>query len=196
MARRFASIIPALSLLLCCATVPLWVRSERVSDGIWRETFPPGRQEIRRYYVCSQKYGFIVGWNYMIFHDTDAYLRDFVPPEKRRVRHDVANPVRKLSGESIWQYLWFHGTRQRLSDRWITMGSNSLRVPYWPAVLLFAIAPVRSIFHWVRRRSRRRSGVCVGCGYDLRGTPERCPECGLTISPHPTNETRPADQGT
>jgi hypothetical protein len=52
-------------------------------------------------------------------------------------------------------------------------------VPYWALCLLLGIAAIAGPWgrHY-RRRFRRRIGTCQMCGYDLRESPLRCPECG------------------
>lgn len=50
--------------------------------------------------------------------------------------------------------------------------------PHWALALVTAALPAVSLFRWYRSRRRPRAGLCTTCGYDLRATPDKCPECG------------------
>jgi hypothetical protein len=51
-------------------------------------------------------------------------------------------------------------------------------IRYWLLLVLASAAPA-TIGVWRLRSARRnRMGLGRRCGYDLRATPERCPECG------------------
>jgi hypothetical protein len=51
--------------------------------------------------------------------------------------------------------------------------------PYAALMLPFLLLPLAVARSALRRRWRRRHTLCVRCGYDLRCSPSRCPECGI-----------------
>ena len=62
-----------------------------------------------------------------------------------------------------------------------------LMVPHWLLFALLAALPASSLAVTFRRRARAgraaRQHLCHNCGYDLRATPNRCPECGAVPPP-------------
>jgi hypothetical protein len=68
-------------------------------------------------------------------------------------------------GNPAYQYLWYDG--------FMIFG-----VPWWSLTCAAAALPATRAVRLARRRSRRRRGLCAACGYDLRASPDRCPECG------------------
>lgn len=66
-----------------------------------------------------------------------------------------------------------------------------LVIPHWMVTVLLLAAGFPSIL-WFRndrrRRKRLRGGLCPTCGFDLRATPQRCPECGEVVLERPTEQ--------
>lgn len=49
-------------------------------------------------------------------------------------------------------------------------------------VIATAVLPIVWLFRRLRRNGRGRKGLCAACGYDLRASKDRCPECGTVIA--------------
>ena len=54
-------------------------------------------------------------------------------------------------------------------------------ISLWMPAVLCAILPCYNLLPFHRRRKRKKLGLCVKCGYDLRGSEDRCPECGTAF---------------
>jgi hypothetical protein len=60
-------------------------------------------------------------------------------------------------------------------------------MPHWIVATACAVPPLAWLAlvvpKRIRQRRRTRLGLCLGCGYDLRESPGRCPECGSVPAP-------------
>jgi hypothetical protein len=70
-----------------------------------------------------------------------------------------------------------------LRDEWhrrlsVALGEVSHRSVAGAAGLLPGLWLAAAVVRRWRLRSRRRRGLCRSCGYDLRASPDQCPECG------------------
>jgi hypothetical protein len=60
-------------------------------------------------------------------------------------------------------------------DKW------EFAIPWWLFLMFLLALPLWTATGAIRRKRRMGRGVCVKCGYDLRATPGRCPECGTVV---------------
>jgi hypothetical protein len=118
-----------------------------------------------------------------------AVDRPTAKPLRHQSRAGGAYPRWTSHGESSeWRWRGFQWLRRVTTapDSWAVQ--RSIVAPYWVVGLMTAALPAL----WLRRRlllrraaRRSRAGLCPSCGYDMRATPGRCPECGTV----PAKET-------
>ncbi|HET6251869.1 MAG TPA: polysaccharide biosynthesis/export family protein [Tepidisphaeraceae bacterium] len=77
-----------------------------------------------------------------------------------------------------WHLLGFQFDADNIPAYTHTRREWSFIAPDWALCLLFAVFPTLSFLRLLRRRRWMKTDRCSNCGYDLRATPLRCPECG------------------
>jgi hypothetical protein len=90
-----------------------------------------------------------------------------------------------LDRRPAWQRIW-PGFWWAIGTSVVSLGFGVLSETFgWTVFLLVMAVPfgLQSVAFRERRirDNRIMSGLCPNCGYDIRGTPERCPECGSLL---------------
>ena len=152
--RRLFTILCALSLVACIATVILCARSYQSYESIF----------------CGK-----AGGRFWLFENFYGRLRVFIYlkcPQDEALQWRRGAPKEVLpaflfadwSGLTVcWEFSIPHAV--------VAAGTGIL-----PAIWTITRVRRRLI---LRRRMKR--GLCLQCGYDLRASPARCPECGTAI---------------
>lgn len=164
------SIVGISGLLWMIAISVLWVRSFYKTDSwIWIRPMRGG--------VVASDEGYL---NFATFRITDpsqalGFSNEFYEDDPG------ALPVDNGLAWTNFAKFGAMGQLPAISSDFPAYRYTSARLPLWALELI----GLPFVFRWgwmvVRMRRRKNHGQCIQCGYDLRETPNRCPECGSEV---------------
>jgi hypothetical protein len=170
---RLFTLLAALSLLLFLVICTLWVRSYFFQEKLTWITVDGYRS------VWTAEGSLEIS----LFQQQNSYK----PNETAHPKYSSDTPNPPFNGLLIldydyplatfdWQHAGFawHQVRETRFGRLHASGF----APFWSLALLTALLPAIWTSLRFRSQTREKSGRCAKCGYDLRATPDRCPECG------------------
>jgi hypothetical protein len=105
-------------------------------------------------------------------------IRSVYPPAGWHWRRETGEPSPSAGWPTDGSVLGFRYSDECRGSAGIGHRVVWVTVPLWAPALMAAAGPGVWLARKTRRHRRMRSGLCVACGYDLRATPGRCPECG------------------
>ncbi|HET6247916.1 MAG TPA: hypothetical protein VFE47_09480 [Tepidisphaeraceae bacterium] len=163
-----------MSLAFCAGTGVLWVRSYWSADTVWR-----AQPEIVWKDCYRQRYSSLdssCGRFYFFAGEMWVKPKEFLLEAGLHHRSTAPEPEKFIDDD----------TQDRFGRFGIGLGEVTypstpgfeVMLPHWVVCLGSIILPATWISVKYRARRRRKAGQCRACGYDLRATVERCPECG------------------
>jgi len=174
MLRRRANLAAVLSLALCVGTAALWIRSYWYEDQLKHA----GADGVVDWLILSDH-------GVLLFDRFDSpvdYQDGYLEREATRFDEPVKFALRWGTGG--FGDPWPQPDR---GFKWMGFvyapTYKVVAAPHWFVAAATSLLPVICATTMRRARRRAAAGLCPSCGYDVRATPERCPECGATQAP-------------
>ena len=170
---KLANMTAVLSLLLGLGTGVLWTRSYYLDEKLlWIASSGSDRG-----YGFESALGILTLQRLVLSHpigpNQSIHESESITSIKRASNRDW------MDQESwhgfAWQNIGFAKPSAKLYGTWY-----ELSFPYWFLLLATSVLPCVTVYH-KKQSCNMKQDVCIVCGYDLRATPDRCPECGTTV---------------
>jgi hypothetical protein len=167
MRRWLLPLVSAISIILCLLLLYTWIRSY-----------------LPRYSRLDNNNGrlLILLWDGKLPDDPMWQVHN---PDNEQT-FELSRLFRQLRRKSDRSWLGFQYTTGSVAGY---LDMRILAIPIWFPILLTTIPPAIWLISTRRQRRRKKSNQCLSCGYDLRASKDKCPECGTPIpvlSPSPT----------
>jgi hypothetical protein len=188
------------SILLCAATLVLWARSYVVADGLahWSSSLVPIRRSDdsaptllwqsggHQFNADRGRIEFVAWNNPLVIIGRNRATAIGLPEGAGWQYSRSTGAVSSTSAFGLIDETYWQPRPAAVPATGVPTqrraGSRRIWFPTWTAAVAFAVLPGCV---WARRLGRQRGGCagrCPTCGYDLRATPDRCPECGTATT--------------
>jgi hypothetical protein len=190
MRRHLADLGAGLAALLCVAIAVVWVRSHRVGDLFMYDSFQNDGlpHVLTSFWVYVDSGGVGVIWSRLVCTADapkeardwfEGYCKEHRPGWSRQTHENRGYPKMTSGAPPAFDHFGLLVSR----EPWGGMGGQKYpcfraTVPMWLLAFFSCVPPLTLRHRRWRLRKLMRDGCCRVCGYDLRATPARCPECG------------------
>ena len=169
MRRRIFTIFSALSLALLIVAIGMLVRSYQIDDRVFLTS--PQRSAT----ILSFRGEVECIWHRPAYNQSPAWYAD-----------DPRTPTLATLDLPLgrkWYWAGFAYDPPSPHSPWgsKTWTFTSVAFPLWSVIALASTLPIAWCVQRGRGRRRVGTGLCLACGYDLRASFDKCPECGLAI---------------
>ena len=185
-ARRLFILASIFQVAMCVAAASLWVRSYWRGDTLDRRILGMNADE-----GPHASWFFMHQWNIesacgelhfgMRSVEQDGYSEWYTPRFEVRDYRDPV-PFDLYRARRIAGFHWSSGHVDH-GDWNATRRYLTVIIPDWAVFAMMCLLSTASFYGWSHQRKQYSIGLCCKCGYDLRATPNRCPECGTIPKP-------------
>jgi hypothetical protein len=190
--KRFVlNFFTLVSLVLCATALLMSEKSIGRCDGMSWTSSPAGNDphDCHSMFFDAEDGCLSCGYDRIIYLDasSDAYNKLYHSPGfLTYATGDMVETGGYMYDTRMTQSFEFNFVRQKPgSSDWTDF---ALVAPLWFVAIMAAILPASRLGFWIRHRQRKHRqeiGFCYSCGYDLRATPDKCPECGMVAPKKP-----------